>query len=89
MKTMTVAMSALALSGIMTGMLAETADAKGKHLKATRAQVAKACKANGGAGYGFKRNERHPFNGGYGCMTNKAWINCQRNGKCKGGRDRD
>jgi uncharacterized membrane protein len=57
--------------------------AKIKKIKATRAQVRKACeKAYSGGGYGYNAKK-----GGYGCANGNtgAWIDCKANGQCTGG----
>ncbi len=50
------------------------------NIKATRAQVAAACDAAGGSGYGYE------VEGGnsYGCVTDNASIACDMDGNCTG-----
>lgn len=80
MKAMTIAMSALALSAVMSGMLADTAHAK--KLNASRSQVIKACKDNGGRYYSNALSDQS-----YGCRTKGGHIHCDFAGECEGGRN--
>ena len=50
-------------------------------LNATREQVSAACHANDGVEWGTGASS-----GRYGCITDNAWIECDANGKCEGGR---
>lgn len=60
-------------------LLAQSAWAEVKNVKATREQVAQACEAAGGVGYGY--NASH---GSYGCATDNAAIDCNESGDCTG-----
>jgi hypothetical protein len=46
----------------------------------TREDVAAACEAVDGVGFGYLASS-----GDYGCVTDNAWIDCDEDGNCKGG----
>ena len=77
-------MSAFAIAAIGMSAFAGAADAAGKtkskQLSASRAQVQRACDANGGAAYGTNSNGR------YGCLTDSGYIDCDSGGSCEGSR---
>ena len=74
---LTIAMSALLA---LTAAGQSFAESKTKKLKATRAQVASACESSGGLAWGTEATS-----GGYGCVTDNAWIDCDEGGDCEGG----
>lgn len=55
--------------------------AKNQQLDASRSQVEAACDANGGFAWGTGASS-----GRYGCMTDEAWVECDADGNCEGGR---
>ncbi|MFM9842713.1 MAG: hypothetical protein ACKVOI_07065 [Dongiaceae bacterium] len=55
--------------------------AEKQKLSATREQVSAACQANDGVEWGTGASS-----GRYGCMTDNAWVECDANGTCEGGR---
>jgi hypothetical protein len=69
------------LVGTGLALTSGIASAERKELNATRSQVAAACTSSGGTGYGTGASS-----GGYGCYTDKAWIDCDEDGKCVGER---
>jgi hypothetical protein len=64
---------------LLFALLAQPAWAEVKHVKATREQVAEACEAAGGTGYGYEASH-----GSYGCVTDIASIDCDESGNCTG-----
>lgn len=69
------AIAAIALTGDPSSA------AEKQKLNATRDQVSVACQANNGVEWGTGSSS-----GRYGCMTDNAWVECDSNGKCEGGR---
>lgn len=55
--------------------------AENQQLNASRSQVEAACDANGGFAWGTGAT-----GGRYGCMTDEAWVECDAEGNCEGGR---
>lgn len=52
-----------------------------QQVSASRSQVEAACDANGGFAWGTGA-----AGGRYGCITDNAWIECDGQGDCEGGR---
>jgi hypothetical protein len=73
----TVAFTMMAVAGLFSANLtfAET-----KQTKQTREEIAAACEAADGVGFGYLASS-----GSYGCVTDNAWIDCDEDGNCKGG----
>jgi hypothetical protein len=63
-------------------MTMDASFAAGKQkLNATREQVSAACQGNDGVEWGTGASS-----GRYGCITESAWVECDANGNCEGGR---
>ena len=64
---------------LLLALLIQPTWAEVKQVKATREQVAQACEAAGGTGYGYEASH-----GDYGCITDIASIDCDESGNCEG-----
>lgn len=76
MKTTSKLISTLSAFVASAAMMVESADAR--KFNASRLQVSIWC--NGGSEYGTNSS------GGYGCLNDNGWIDCNANGQCEGGR---
>ena len=75
-----IAFVSIAIAAAFASAQPSYAEMKTKKVKATREQVAKACEAADGVGYGYGADH-----GSYGCVTDNGFIDCKENGKCVGG----
>lgn len=73
----TVTLTLTAVAGLFSANLAL---AETKQTKKTREEIAAACEAADGVGFGYLASS-----GSYGCVTDNAWIDCDEDGNCKGG----
>ena len=76
-------MIAIALMTASVALTSNTAFAANKKLNASRSQIEAACDANGGFAWGTGAS-----GGRYGCMTDNAWVECDEQGSCEGGKAR-
>jgi hypothetical protein len=76
-------MIAIALTATAVALTSNAAFAANKKLNASREQVEAACDANGGFAWGTGAS-----GGRYGCMTDNAWVECDEEGSCEGGKAR-
>jgi hypothetical protein len=74
-----IATVSVTLTAMPTLVLPSQALAEVKEIKRAREEVAAACEAAGGVGYGYEASS-----GGYGCATDVAWISCDEDGNCEG-----
>lgn len=74
-------MTIVVLSAALALAAAAAPAAQKQQLDASRSEVAAACDANDGFAWGTGAAD-----GRYGCMTDDAWVECDAQGNCEGGR---
>ena len=71
--------TAAVMLAAMASVLPAQALAEKVEVQKTREEVAAACEAAAGVGFGYLASS-----GSYGCVTDNAWIDCDDDGNCEG-----